>query len=128
MELNEKLARWAGFEFLKGYYYGFDCWRDPEGLVLWFRDYPPNFTSSLDACFKWIHPELMKKGIMWSMHSTYPDGRIWVESWYADSEVVKEREKIGLPTRSNCVHKEGASAWCKAIEQLIDKEGSDERH
>ena len=49
-----KLAKWAGFEY--------DTWLGwiyPDGENF---DELPDFTESLDACCKWLEPELQKRG------------------------------------------------------------------
>ena len=65
-ELNKKLAEWAGFT----YKFGKEMWnyeRYKETNAWWeapngrrFKDLP-DFTQSLDACFKWIVPKVIDK-------------------------------------------------------------------
>lgn len=119
-ELNEKLARWAGFrpptqeEYSPGSRpqpdmekrgWGFMY---PSGEIKW---YLPNFASSLDACFKWLVPKLLAEGL--SLHVTASE-RGYLSAVYGGSEYYSSREETP------------ALALCKAIEQLIDKETKDE--
>ena len=76
-ELNKKLAEWAGFKQRGMSYTGFHIWVNPNEIRHFDRsmreqqgeEYPrmpdkdkhyqcPNFTESLDACFKWLVPRL----------------------------------------------------------------------
>lgn len=107
-KLNEKLAKWAGFRQLPVGKSGFHwerCqrvgnWMPPEETDTWqSRDHLPNFTDSLDACFKWLVPKL------------YPS----------------KLDKLGLEALVNnaiCDSIENkcsvALALCLAIEKLID--------
>jgi hypothetical protein len=60
-ELNRKLAEWAGFEeqYNSGSYMNIEVaeysWYDPKGNKCGIL---PDFTQSLDACFKWLVPKL----------------------------------------------------------------------
>lgn len=48
MNLNEKLAKWARWEMISTI-----CWQAPNGDLL----DEPDFTESLDLCFKWLIPD-----------------------------------------------------------------------
>jgi len=51
-ELNKKLADWAGFtEVVAKGTLTIKVWKDPQGREDMCN---PNFTESLDACFKWL--------------------------------------------------------------------------
>lgn len=119
-ELNEKLAKWAGFYTSKYQDTGngrvFDQWFYPDGLICPNFDLP-NFASSLDTCFKWLVPKLKPEvtkfvsitdaitgryGLGWGCH-------LILEGW---GETVAVVDKNFSP----------ALALCKAIEKLIDKE------
>ena len=112
-ELNEKLAKWAGF--LKGKY---DQWAPPHG----FRDPVgpvPDFTADLNACFKWLVPKANSK-------------RFSVEIWAGDNgrvsvDVAPSLSMNGRLCNSYNDEHNPALAFCLAIEKLIDAEGSDER-
>jgi len=111
-ELNKKLAEWAGWVKLKT-----AGWKDVMGEL----HFEPNFTLSLDACFKWLVPKLYNQGnteIRFSYSSA--EDSVVCEIWQGWPE-LKEK---------GCGHgyywlKEEALALCKAIEQLIDKEEQD---
>lgn len=123
MELNEKLARFAGFTALcdreDGHAY-IVMWECPDGDF--YRDELPDFTSSLDACFKWLVPKLEE----WCV-ATHDD---WVDS--TDEEKAMNLDQhfeanVGTFINTKWIvgdaHAETpALALCKAIEQLIDKE------
>jgi len=121
-ELNKKLAEWAGFEegthIIDSWYDGRLRWR--SGDKFWKRPdgigqlaAPPNFTSSLDACFKWLVPKLNKQGLRIRLINQ-PQGRDtffcaiggrWLAHEWAEEESL-------------------ALTLCKAIEKLIDGEKS----
>jgi len=70
-KLNEKLAKWAGFTHVPyqkddyGRKLNDDCWLQPNEIMQCGNNWsfkPPNFTDSLDACFRWLVPKLSKKG------------------------------------------------------------------
>lgn len=103
-ELNKKLAEWAGFEyshsarrknFFTGEYGRMDkFWVHPEGYVSSL----PNFTKSLDACFKWLIPELTKR-IGWSRTKSL------LQKWIGYAEFDYEKDVLAL---------------CLVVEKLID--------
>ena len=114
MELNKKLAGWAGFTEVKCK----DCYAEPTEYgkghphSICHYDYPddsnthvelPDFTQSLDACFKWLVPK------------AYPD------SISFDYTAISFECEIKCFTK--LYHGKGereALALCKAIEKLID--------
>ena len=118
-ELKRKLAERAGFTYREvGVYMGETLdtpiiqWDSPDGrrnIML------PDFPHSLDACFKWLVPEVDKNFKVQSIQFYYhKDG---VECW-----VVTALEcYVGSADK-----KEEALALCRAIEQLIDREVKDE--
>ncbi len=67
-ELNKKLAKWAGFTPVYG------------GL---YYENSPNFTESLDVCFKWLVPkvidELADIDISTSTEAYYKLFEMWLE-------------------------------------------------
>lgn len=97
-ELNKKLAEWVGVDSFPIYPTGYDY---------------PDFTQSLDACFKWLVPRLAE----WSISNKERD----------EGEVLPYAE-IGYRNDSNkwSYFEEWAEtpslALCLAIEKLIDKE------
>lgn len=94
-KLNKKLAEWAGFVLYGDYTY---------------------FTSSLDACFRWLVPKLEYYFSFKFWQTLYKgEARRWVcqahnKGWVADFGKVETYAETP------------ALALCKAIEQLIDKE------
>lgn len=110
-ELNEKLAKWAGFNFFE--VQRCEChpdlkiryWHTPNG------DYldKPDFTQSLDYCFKWLVPKVQGKGYYIQLKDYH--------GWYFqlfNSELT--------PPRIDQWANTPALALCRAIEQLIDAE------
>jgi len=114
-ELNKKLAEWAGFALVN--------WeRQVHGIVQpWVslrypdntyhdRNDVPNFTQSLDACFKWLVPQTLeliaKKGYC-------PPTIKLLHLWY---------DELANLTGDSSNTEQAALALCLAIEKLIDKE------
>ena len=63
---TEKLAEWAGFKYIYkatngGWYYY--VYQGGENKPI------PNFTQSLDACFKWFGPKLEMLGLEYKLFS-----------------------------------------------------------
>ena len=60
-QLNKKLAKWAGFEFVNYRY-----WLYPDGT---YHKELPNFPQSLDACFEWLMQKPKSKVflVLWAM-------------------------------------------------------------
>ena len=92
-ELNKKLAKWAKLE---------------DGLGL---DRVPNFTESLDACFKWLVPRLFENGLFISLIADKRFCRVTILSGIFDRK--DKVEAVGE-------NKDPALALCLAIEKLID--------
>lgn len=80
-ELNKKLAEWAGWHWEKNELAN-NCFAlillapDEElvkGYIGYIPDHTPNFTKSLDACFKWlmdlVKEKLGGKGILQVLNS-----------------------------------------------------------
>ncbi len=108
-ELNKKLLEFAGFEEadIKKHYY----WQtSDEKVALRIEPYegrdagyhvkPPNFTESLDACFKWLVPKVSRLYIYRPAKGAPITVRV----------NGKYREEAETP----------ALALCLAIEKLID--------
>lgn len=118
-ELNKKLAERVGFtiEYLRvkdnepptkygsGVITGF--WRRSNNSLVKLNQL--NFTHSLDACFNWLVPKAIDKIIArlnWSKESALD---ILFANWRHEL-----RDEVEQP----------ALALCKAIEKLIDEDGS----
>ena len=93
-KLNRKLAEWAGFYTTE--LFGDGYWWRPDGYA--HGSYLPDFTESLDACFKWLAPELTKR-IGWSRTKSL------LQKWIGYAEFDYEKDVLAL---------------CLAIEKLID--------
>ena len=91
--LNKKLAEFAGFVRYEN----------------WEKDLP-DFPQSLDACFKWLVPESLKK--LMEMGYAPPLMALFTR-WY-DEIVTLKGDSSKVDT--------AALALCLAIEKLIDKE------
>ena len=106
-ELNRKLAEWAGIKWQPIS----KTWLYPgKGLSL--EPYP-NFTESLDACFKWLVPKLghyslWHGAVRAKMQPPMGEhnAEVWVGHYYG----------YGHSKESS------ALAICLAIEKLIDKD------
>ena len=104
-ELNEKLAKWAGFVKTKSLY---GPWQYPKD-VDWFPleafrfDELPNFTNSLDACFKHLVPRLEKD--YWIIIDPPNKTVIIVYGFVQEAEGIGETSALSL---------------CNAIEKIID--------
>ena len=125
-KLNEKLLEFAGFKhFTDKLIVGFrgisyeNGWIYPDGYA--HLD-PPNFTKSLDACFKWLMPKLTKEYIELEIHCDY---LVKSDSW--NVALLAGFYYPGEPKHLISVanSKDIALAFCLAIEKLID-EGNDD--
>jgi len=116
-ELNKKLAEWAGFWCDKG-------GNSLSGIYIrprWYMSDPyykdldlPDFTESLDACFKWLVPKLVRMGA-------------WVSCGIDENEAfaLVDAENDDFYDLFDGKHFEGeaitpALALCLAIEKLIE--------
>lgn len=120
--LNEKLAKWAGFtRSLSRYHFEGGAktmnWQPPvEGWVKELADkhlfipdttmdYLPDFTHSLDACFKWLVPLALERlRIIYSCSLTEAEKRLFGR-W--------------LGERDDNPQLDWTTALCLAIEKLI---------
>lgn len=108
-ELNRKLAGWAGFKVR---------WFKVGGKI--YAEYPDgsldtvDFTSSLDACFKWLRGELHKRG--------YNILFVAEANGYCKWALVPINPELPMFTQYSLNSNEEALTLCKAIEQLIDSE------
>ena len=131
-QLNEKLARWAGFKqsglFPKCDYH----WEHQKKCANWFTPEGftthgpfdrmlgrlPNFSDSLDLCFKWLVPKTSVVGVDFQYFSggvrcfiTYMS-EPGFDTEHSLVEVEHEGEAYGM----------SALALCKAIEQYIGQQ------
>lgn len=98
-ELNKKLAEWAGLHPRER----------SDGHTIERID-QPNFTNSLDACFKWLVPKLQGMGATVCLDILLT---CTLATIVYKAEMYEASEKVP------------ALALCLAIEKLIDKEASD---
>ena len=126
-KLNEKLARWAGFTFVKRgsgkviiKLYGWDVVDEqtfihyPDGGSGLYEDMTP-FTDSLDACFKWLVPKVISKGHWLGMITTQmSSGTQYIFAIYVEKYKDKAEHEAS--------NKDPALALCLASEKLIDNE------
>ena len=122
MELNDKLARWAGFipsvaVQLQNGELAY-AWAPPIGnignIILEMK--PPNFTESLDQCFKWLVPKLEEKYEITLRYNArlHPDeGNPWYCCLFAQEAPFKDAQ-LEAETPS--------LALCLAIDKLIGGE------
>ncbi len=113
-ELNKKLAEWAGFWYDKTTTTGLVMeigWRNPEGKPLHGQhpSYLPNFSQSLDACFKWLVPKAIEQ-----QNKDYG----WDEKGCLN-RILKDWQRRYWNSKGVLSY---ALALCLAIEKLIDKE------
>ena len=115
-ELNEKLAKWAGITQAQ-----MKEWvMHPTGEEISVEGKPlkiyPNFTSSLDACFKWLVPNLEASG----------SASVFRGIEFNVGDIGEKPWQCILFAKNGHDYTEGyadtpALALCKAIEKLIDK-------
>ena len=109
-EFNEKLALWAGFRYVNddsGHYSPY--WKNPVNN--WVHRHSPDFSESLDDCYKWLVPKLQYMGYVTNLICYEESGA------RADIDSVLLFEE-GFDASNNSP----ALALCLAIEKLIDKE------
>ncbi len=121
--LNKKLAEWAGFRLdATGVNKEIPVWVEPDGKIPftpaeYYLDginyHLPDFSNSLDACFKWLVPKLPDYYITFTI---YPDNIVEAYiMYYPNGKDNALEEAYGQGETS-------ALALCLAIEKLIDKE------
>jgi len=115
-ELNKKLAEWAGIP-LSPIDFGVPC---TEGGYD-----PPNFTESLDACFKWLVPKLNDSGYGIYKFTQYSFHSFGVELGALTYQGTINRYMDGICA---AVAREPALALCLVIEKLIDFLRDDEHY
>jgi len=120
MELNEKLARWAGFDkrrMLKSTSSpGDGCvtqWVQPDGTA---TRRPPNFTESLDACFKRLESWGYICGVEFRFYPGILRCIITVQDEGGFTAYIGE--VLNEPPYKKLNIEKSALALCMAIEQL----------
>ena len=114
-ELNKKLAEWAGFEKREGVktfrkeggtlYTEVNVWWLTPKIGRYRGEWEclPDFTQSLDACFRWLVPKLENYTLQLA------------DNGHLAYAFAKTHRQFGIG-------KIPALALCLAIEELIDKE------
>lgn len=108
-ELNKKLAEWVGITLVGV----------PDGCE-------PQFTESLDACFKWLVPKLDENYAYVLMRDWVqePKGNEWVKRHFWECEIYPNallcRESYTTVAQGG--GETSSLAFCLAIEKLIDGE------
>lgn len=131
MKLNEKLARWAEIDLshdwdndITGYQItGSYCTRCERADISVEEDELciPDFTTDLNACFKWLFKPLCDYFINKStIHERFQQD-LYEFLQMVLREVIYNSEYHTIPNVANAF----ALALCKAIEQLIDKESNE---
>lgn len=99
---NEKLAKFAGFE----YYCKTYGWKFPDGSL--FGNLP-NFFNSMDACIKWIVPEL---------DYIYITQEIDDDVFTVAVGIIVDKEMAGYKIEYDH-HESLSTAFCNALLKLI---------
>ena len=116
--LNRKLARWAGFKWYDNYWG--DCWCEyPDGSKYHFHPESgydnssydtPEFTKSLDACFKRLVLKVVREladiDLSTDREAMYKLFSLWIELFWTLRE-----QPVSITL-----------ALCLAVEKLIDGE------
>jgi len=113
-ELNEKLAKWAGFVKHENEAYPDRVWTEwthPDGKG-WTREL--NFTKSLDACVKWLVPKIHAY-VLQSFSTAHHLHHASVALPYTNIQNIQVFEANVERTENP------ALALCLAIEKLIDE-------
>ncbi len=109
--LNKKLAEWAGFKKADSSWVD-GIWKYPfdgtgHGIVDQSYQKLPDFTQSLDACFKWLVPEaveLLNKNYDWDKKGCL-------------NRILKDWQRIYWNSKGILSY---ALSLCLVIEKLID--------
>lgn len=129
-ELNERLAKWAGFEILgiiPAHTPPESLWGEIDMSGLWV--YPDKttkreivFPQSLDSCFKWLVPKLQLEGKVVDIYAHEHKGFTVAILDIINSIPTFSPKHVAERTDDNA-----ALALCRAIEQLIDQEQGAEK-
>ena len=116
-ELNKKLIEFAGFRLIDKtsvpYYVA------PNGSTITRSSNMPHFTQSPDAFFKYLKPEINKRGfniLIYQVKKGWCVNFLWLED-----TGMKRRQRV-TNDKYESVDKELAIALCMATEKLIDSE------
>ncbi len=105
MDINKKIAEWVGFEFDGGRWYEPNVKHSIVNQYYENYRFLPDFTTSLDALFKWVVPEIQKTNEIEIVMPPGDEGRAIVR--------IGHQESVDENTL--------ALALCYAVEKLIDR-------
>ncbi len=127
-ELNKKLAEWAGFNLIDTQFYEHsfgnsevELWLEPSGLTA--QGGVPNFTQSLDACFKWLVPKVLEEHTIIESYSFKQESGLYYSEtcvWNRDERQLKGKLVGKAFIQDFDLERANALAPCLAIEKLID--------
>ena len=110
-DLNRRLAKWAGFYESSGP----SLWWMRPNRTIYGRNHP-DFTHSLDLCFKWLEPELFKQGYRYCLQQRQLPGvgeghQMDLRIYGGDGRSFREFSGFD---------KEPAMAFCNAVGKLME--------
>ena len=106
--LDKELAEYIGFKWIpqtEGEPWS-EHWIDPDGIV--YGKLCPNFTGSIDTCFKWLALKLERIEVMWDFTSKQIYASIQTHHPYMEYYAFDDDNL--------------AFALCLAVKKLIDEE------
>ena len=119
--LDKKFAEWAGFTN-----YGDTDWRRPDGMLAGGTGLCPDFTQSLDACFKWLVPK-SRMDTLWiinNLDSPTPKLEYCFGITRGEgNDLICWDKEIPIEDCLSPIVDTPALALCLAIEKLIDSGG-----
>jgi len=101
--MNKQIAEKLGWET-----YNWSDWKDSDGNII--KQHKADFTHSLDACVKYIVPDMEKKGFRLTLRQL-PDGT-WDALW--DSDMPEYEDTTGFMGND----KKPEMAVCKAFMEV----------
>ena len=107
-ELKKKIAEWVGFEFKRLYsWYEDGAGYTMENVFVKDGEVVADFTTSLDACFKYIVPKLED---LQNIYFTQRRNGEWEARLWFYTGIMQIGYGLNNP----------ALAFCRAVEKLID--------
>lgn len=124
--LNKKLAEWAGVPHITWIAHDKTQYFLDQSCMTEIK--LPDFTDSLDACFKWLVPKLQKEDwmarVQWSPLRDNETGKL-ISDWTGYAQVYDVTYKRGIRYFDDWAIAETPSlALCLAIEKLIDRDNN----
>ena len=119
MDLNEKMLSVAGFKqekepntYASGNPYLVRGWLCPDGKF--YGNHPPHFPTDMNACEKWIIPELQRRGygfVLFVLCDTQGKAPFRAELYNYD---IEGEHLAHLGTSENLL----ATAFCEAVSKM----------